>query len=181
MTPIKLLREGLNVEPMLQALAEHDYLWDQRTGRTEHPDSPHHGLSDIWCRFAPAGSGANMPHQSIWYEDVSGVLPIKELAQELLHTVLDGELGGVLITRIPPGAICKPHRDLGWHALQYEKIAVQLAGNERQAFCFKTARLVTFPGDVFWFNNQELHWVTNDSTEDRMTAIFCIRPFSNKE
>lgn len=181
MLPIKLIGRGFEIGSMLTALDNHPELWDTRVARTAPEGSPHHGLSDIWCRFAPMGSGALMEHESVWYEDVSDVIPIKEMAQQVIDMTGASVLGGVLITRIPPGAICKPHIDTGWHAESYEKIAVQLAANEKQAFCFEDATLVTEPGDVFWFNNQHLHWVTNDSNEARMTAIFCVRPFSTKE
>jgi hypothetical protein len=44
-----------------------------------------------------------------------------------------------------------------------------------QSFNFKNGGLAAAPGDVYWFNNQEEHWVKNDSDVDRITAIICIR------
>jgi hypothetical protein len=34
------------------------------------------------------------------------------------------------------------------------------------------------PGDAWWFNNQLEHSVTNDSTEDRISMLTDIRPFT---
>jgi hypothetical protein len=44
---------------------------------------------------------------------------------------------GVLITRIKPGQICKPHTDPGWHARYYDKFAVQIEAAPEQCVSFR--------------------------------------------
>lgn len=178
-SPIKLLAEGLHVIPVLNALNKHPELWDQRTLRTENEDSPHYGLSDIWARYAVADGDAYTSHQSIWYDDVTKLVPIIALTNEVLK-FFPGEVGGVLITKIKAGKLCRPHIDIGWHAKYYHKIGVSIAANDKQAFCFDQEFLVTKPGDAFWFDNSFTHWVPNISNEDRITAIICIRPESKE-
>ena len=117
-------------------------------------------------------------HESIWYP-AADLLPIKELCADLMRFVGGVRLGGVLITRIPAGKQCKPHTDPGWHARYYDKFGLQIAANDKQAFCFDGHRLVTKPGDIFWFDNSYTHWVENDSDEDRITMIVCIRTERN--
>lgn len=175
MSRIRLLWHGLNVEPLRAALEAHPELWDQRTERTAAAESPHHGLSDIWARFAdPATMREDGSHDSIWYP-AADVLPVREIVFPLMAGVRGTRLGGVLITRIRPGQICKPHTDPGWHVRHYEKFAVQIEAAPEQAFHFEGERLVTRPGDVYWFDNAYTHWVTNDSQRDRITMIVCIR------
>lgn len=175
MTPIHLMFSGIDVGPMQKALAEHPELWDQKTDRTSPEGSPHHGLSDIWARFAdPSTMREDGSHDSIWYAPAD-VLPVRELVFPLMTAVQGERLGGVLITRIRPGQICKPHTDPGWHARYYDKFAVQIEAAPEQAFHFEGQSLVTKPGDVFWFDNSHTHWVTNDSQKDRITMIVCIR------
>lgn len=84
-------------------------------------------------------------------------------------------LGMVLITRIPPRGRVEPHIDSGWHAGYYAKYAVQIKGNAGQAFHFDGESLSPEPGDLYTFDNSKLHWVTNDSDEERITCIICIR------
>jgi quercetin dioxygenase-like cupin family protein len=170
---IKKLSEGVNVQPMLWALQSHPELWNQNTARTESPASPHHGLSDIWARYAenPAEAG---PHESIWYP-CADLLPVRELAYPLMAAFHGDRLGGVLITKIPAGAECKPHTDPGWHARYYQKFAVQIASAPGQRFCFEGEDLETRPGDVFWFDNAHTHWVTNPTPYERITLIVCIK------
>lgn len=171
---IQRIGEGINVAPMLWALQEHPELWDTHKTRTEDPTSPHHGLSDIWARYAADGEDPRGPHESVWYP-CADLIPVRELVYPLISAVGGTRLGGVLITRIPPGAECKPHTDPGWHARYYDKFAIQIQSAPGQEFFFEGESLVTKPGDVFWFDNAHTHWVKNQSQYDRITLIACIQ------
>lgn len=174
MSKIKLLASGINVHPILWALQSHPELWDQNAARTENPDSPHYGLSDIWARYAAPGVNGAEPHESVWYPNAD-LLPIKDLVYSIMGAVQGDQLGGVLITKIPPGKQCRPHVDNGWHAQHYEKFGLQIQSSPGQAFCFDDEQLETKPGDLFTFDNSYNHWVTNDTPYDRITMIVCIR------
>lgn len=171
---IKLISSGLNVAAIYWALQSHPELWNQHTSRTESADSPHHGLDDIWARFGASHVDASQPHDSIWYPSAD-ILGIKSMCMDIMRGVDGVELGGVLITRIPPGQECKPHIDPGWHARRYEKFAVQITSAPGQIFGFDDQQLETKPGDLFWFNNHYTHWVTNPTNYERITMIICIR------
>jgi hypothetical protein len=142
--------------------------------RTEDPSSPHYGLSDIWARYAGPGVDGSEPHQSIWY-DSHIAEPAKQLVYPLMSFVRGDELGGVLITKIPAGKTCRPHTDPGWHARHYQKYAIQIQSAPGQAFHFEGEALESRPGDVYWFDNSQTHWVTNPTEHDRITMIVCIR------
>lgn len=172
---INKIGDGVNVGPLWWALQEHPEFWNQYPDRTAHPDSPHHGVDDIWARFAaPEVADKQQPHESVWYP-CADVLPVREIAMRLMAYVGGERLGGVLITRIPPGGEVKPHTDPGWHARYYEKFAVQVASAPGQAFCFDGEQLESRPGDIYWFDNSHVHWVTNPTQHERITAIFCIK------
>jgi uncharacterized RmlC-like cupin family protein len=173
--PIELLLRDFPVKPLREALQAHPELWNQRTERTAAADSPHHGLDDIWCRYAdPATVREDGSHESVWYPPAE-VLPVRPMVFALMTAVWGERLGGVLITRIPAGARCKPHVDEGWHARTFEKFAVSIDAAWGQRFCFNGYSLGTRPGDVFWFDNSVEHWVENESDQDRVTLICCIR------
>jgi quercetin dioxygenase-like cupin family protein len=175
MPNIRLLDRGLDVAPIRWRLQQHPELWNQHTTRTADPDSPHYGLDDIWARFGdPTRAADGQAHDSYWYASAD-VLGIKEMCFDLVRAVEGVELGGVLITRIPAGKACQPHTDPGWHARRYQKFAVQITSAPGQLFCFEGEQLETKPGDLFWFDNQYSHWVTNDTPYERVTMIVCIR------
>lgn len=172
---IKLLASGLPVNDIHWKLQSNPNLWNQNTARTEDLNSPHHGLDDIWARYGdPARATDGMPHDSFWYPSAD-VLGIKEICHDVMRLVKGVELGGVLITRIPAGKECKPHTDPGWHARRYDKFALQITSAPGQHFQFEDGSLETKPGDLFWFDNAHLHWVTNPTQYDRITMIICIR------
>ena len=170
------LEHTFDIEPVRRSLDAHPEIWNTRTMRTEHPSSPHYGLDDIWARYAgPELENPAEQHSSIWYKDVCDVIPIESLADDVLRHY-PGELGGVLLTRIKSGKLCRPHCDVGWHASYYNfKIMVSVAANHQQAFCNKEKFIRTMPGEAIFFNNSYEHWVPNVSDEDRISAIFCIR------
>jgi hypothetical protein len=169
------IAQGINMVPLLWALHENPQLWDENAMRTQSLGSPHHGLHDIWARYAaPEVAHLDGLHESVWYP-AADVLPLREIVYPLMAAVRGEQLGGVLITKIPPGAICRPHVDQGWHARYYEKFGVQVQASPGQAFCFDGEELVSRPGDVFWFDNSHRHWVTNNSPHDRITMIVCIK------
>lgn len=162
-------------------LEAHPEVWNQHTWRTEHPNSPHREVDDIWVRyndltnFDPDPAVFNGPHDPVWYPVIHKLPAIRELAMRAMVDFGYAVLGGVLITRIPPGKQVYPHSDHGWHARRYEKLCVQIKGDQRQAFHFNDVSLSANDGDVYWFDNSFVHWVTNDSDRERISMIVCVR------
>lgn len=175
MDKIKLITSNYPVSSTYWALQQNTQFWNEHTLRTENPESPHYGLDDIWARFgSPDRAVDGAAHKAEWYPSAE-VLGIKPICLDIMRHVGGTELGGVLITRIPPGAECRPHVDNGWHARAYEKFALQITSAPGQKFCFEDQSLETKPGDLFWFDNSHLHWVTNPTKYERITMIVCIR------
>jgi hypothetical protein len=176
------LIRGLDVTPLLLELKNNPQLWNTNTYRTSNPNSPHREVDDIWIRYNRMEVLENTPellhaeHDSVWYPAIERLPSLRKLALDLMHHVKGERLGGILITRIPPWKQVYPHDDRGsWHAAYYDKYAVQLESAPGQSFEFEEGGFAAAPGDVYWFNNQVKHWVTNNSDFDRITAIICIR------
>ena len=179
---IRYLDKVFDVSEVVKELEAHPELWNQHTLRTDRYNTPHEHVSDIWVRFNAwdnfDGDGYKftcMPHESVWYPCIEVLPSVERIVHEVMEFVGAVSLGGVLITKIPPHGEVKPHVDSGWHAEQYEKFAVQIKGNTDQAFCFEDAELRPEPGELYTFDNSRLHWVRNDSDEERITLIICIR------
>lgn len=178
MRNINFLDAIFDVDPLRAQLEANPHLWDQYRWRTEHPRSPHREVSDIWIRYNAIenlGPAFNDPHESIWYPVTDKLSAARLLAEQMMEFTQSAKLGGVLITKIPAGKQVYRHMDGGWHAGHYEKFAIQIQGNHQQAFCFEGEELRALPGQSYWFRNQFPHWVKNDSDEDRITLIICIR------
>ncbi|MDB5243737.1 MAG: aspartyl beta-hydroxylase, partial [Spirosoma sp.] len=107
-----------------------------------------------------------------WYSLPSLHPIVRNLAPAIGATAL----GGILITRIPPGGEVKPHIDGGWHATFFNfKAYICLRGNP---LCLNWCEDEPFnarAGDVFEFSNLKTHSVVNAGKTDRITAIVCFR------
>lgn len=176
---IELLPYRFDVEPLKMELDAHPELWDDFDLRTNHPQSPHRELSDIFVRYNARENYAgdrhafNDEHTPVWWTSAEVLPSAKRIALELQEKI-GGALGMVLITKIPAHTKCYEHIDIGWHARTYQKYAVQITAAQKQAFHVEGIALSARPGSVYWFDNSRLHWVINDSDEDRMTLIICI-------
>lgn len=183
MSNITLINIQFDVADLVAQLEVHPELWNEHTARTQSAQSPHHGLDDIWVRFNGIENYDpikglpyfNREHVSEWYPCVDKLPAVRTLIDSLLAEIGGGQLGGVLITRIPAGHMCKPHRDSGWHAESHDKYAIQIKSAPGQAFCFASESLDARPGQVYMFNNQETHWVVNPTEHERITMIVCVR------
>ncbi len=174
---IRSLGYALDVSEAVKQL-ENPEVWNERDERRKA--YAHAATSDCWVRFRDmqawdGSDGLTDEHESVWQPVVHKIPAVWSLVRKVLRRERPERLGGVLLTKIPPGGSVEPHIDSGWHAGYYEKIAVQIRGNKEQAFCFENCELRPVAGEVYTFRNDVLHWVTNDSAEDRITLIVCLR------
>jgi hypothetical protein len=178
---LRLMPFKFDVRPLVSELSWSSELWNDFDLRTNHPQSPHREMDDIIVRynarvnFNGDRQAFNGPHDSVWWDAAERLPSALPIVFDLMRAVQAERLGMVLITRQPAGATCHPHVDNGWHAKHYEKFAVQLASTAGQTFHVGDQSLMTNPGDCFWFDNSQTHWVLNPTDEARMTMIVCIR------
>lgn len=179
---ISLIASGFDVAPLVKQLADHPELWNEHTLRTDRYNTPHNEVSDIWVRYNAwenyDGDPVKFtmePHLSAWYPCITKIPSAWSLARKVMKMVGGKKLGGVLLTRIPPHGEVKAHIDSGWHASHYEKFAVHIKGNRDQVFWVGSDDLRTVQGDVFQFDNSIMHGVKNNSDEERISLICCIR------
>lgn len=180
------IAEGLPVAEVMAQLYQHPELWNQHGPRKEFPDSPHANTSDIWVRFNdyakldPCDFGKmSAEHIPVWYPAWAALPALKPIIFGLMSLVQGEMLGGVLITKIPPGGKVEPHADASWHVEQYDKFYVTLQSKAGAIFGASdgsvTEELSTRDGDCYLFDNRMMHWVENKSDVDRITLIICIR------
>jgi hypothetical protein len=159
-----------------QEVAAAARLWNRRTLRTEPENSPHHGLDDMWLRWLSDDADYTHDGPMAWgVEEVVAMPTLQAMADQIMLAYQGSRLGGVLLTRIPPGKSCAPHTDGGWHAQTFQKFGVSIHSARDQHFCFDGVQVPTEPGDVFWFDNSQTHWVTNPTDKARVTLIVAVR------
>lgn len=179
--------ENINVESLNAEIENNPDLWDENSLRRTAPNTPHSGMSDIWVRYNNITpylerkdlTGFNDPHIPVWYSAFNKLPSLKPIIFDLMAKVEGEMLGGVLITRIPPGQRIAPHTDSSWHVDYFDKYYISLKSAEGAEFCCDhndlVERLNPKVGDCWLFDNHKNHWVENNSDQDRITLIVCIR------
>lgn len=169
---------GLDIKAALNELEYNSFLFGEFNARKETP--VHAQMNDIWLRYGDISdmvksgdySEIANEHDSVWLKDLPAC---KKLCFDVMALV-DGErLGGVLITRLPVGGEILPHTDSGWHAEYYDKYYVPIKNKKGSVFGFDEGDIEAQAGEVWAFDNSNLHWVRNNSEEDRIAMIICIK------
>lgn len=171
------IASGLIVTPLLNAVLRND-LWNKNTLRTQHPNTAHSQVDDIWLRFNKLPENVTDvidDTEAVNYPAWFALPDAQNICLNLMHQVRGERLGRVLITRLAPGKTIDPHVDGGAPANYYRRFHVSLLGMPGQLFrC--GSEIVSMPtGEVWWVNNRILHSVENNSADDRVTMIVDIR------
>jgi len=175
------IADGINVMPLLLELQRQPELWNQHRLRKDAEGTPHNEMDDIWLRYndfatvAADPAKVNDEHTSVWYPGYYALPALRPIIFGLMAEVQGEQLGGVLITRIPPGCKIAEHVDAGWHVEFYEKFYLSLMSRPGANFYSEGETICPRPGDIYWFDNRRPHRVENHSEEDRITLIMCIR------
>lgn len=169
---------------LLVALATQPALWDACTLRTRYPESPHHAVSDILLRFNAFPEGnADIETLLVVMDGTECIafpawdaLPqARPILFDLMRRVEGVRLGRVMITRLPPGKTIPSHVDEGAPAEYYQRFHCVLQNRPGSIFRAGNEAVYMRPGDVWWFDNQQLHSVENGSDDDRIVMIADIR------
>lgn len=179
MKPYNKIHSFLDVEAVQKELRDNRHLFGEFSARKK--SGPIHAdMDDIWLRYGDiremvkTGDYSKIAdeHDSIWLQDLP---ECKRLCFEVMSMV-DGErLGGVLITKLPPGGKILPHSDSGWHASYYDKYYVPIENDAGAILGFEYGNIEPDYGDVWAFDNSYTHWVLNNSQEERIAMIICIK------
>jgi mannose-6-phosphate isomerase-like protein (cupin superfamily) len=176
------LCEGIDVSEILAQLNAHPELWDEHRQRKDAPDTPHGEMSDIWVRFRAleeltGPEKYKEPHFAVWYPAWEKLPALQPLVFALMGLVEATYLGGILITKIPPGGKILPHDDRGgWHAEYHNcKVYFPLQSNDGCVNVCEDETVVMRAGEMWTFDNLKVHSVENNGDEDRITVIISMR------
>jgi hypothetical protein len=179
----QLIAQSVDVLPLVLSIKQHPELWNQHALRKEHAGTPHTEMTDIWIRYrdekdydAADPKAFIGPHFPKWYEAYAVLPQLRPLIFSLMARMEATHLGGILITRIPPGGRIAAHTDKGWHPEFYNtKLYVVLETNQNVGFRVLNESVFMQTGDVWWIDNTKEHEIWNDGDTDRMTLIICMR------
>lgn len=174
------LQEGIETAAALQQIEAHPALWGEHPERTG-PGSPHAQSQDIWLRFRSLAeltqpSRFAEPHFAEFYPAWHALPALHPIVFNVMRLASAVYLGGILLTRIPPGGRILPHTDAGWHAtfLNTKAYAI-LKANEGCLNHCGGETVVMRPGEAWRFENLTEHSVENLGDADRIALIITMR------
>ena len=172
------IADGLDVVPVLNALAVNPHLWNAHDLRTTHPESPHQQGDDIWFWFNPEHEdprGVIDDLDCVPYPAWDKLPQVRNVVLDIMRRVEGTRLGRVIITRLAPGAAIPAHIDDGAPATYYTRY--QLALQSLPGALMKIGEeVVNFRmGEVWQIDNRTEHSVVNNSADDRIALIIDVR------
>ncbi len=184
--------QGLDPWPLLHALQTQPELWNQYTVRTHHPRSAHRVVDDIILRYSRFDSGDDFVDkvctsiESVDYPAWKALPQAHQFVYGMMGKTLGLHLGRVMISRVAPGISIPPHSDRIAEAeaifpdrvppaIYYDRYHVVLQSQPGVQFTCGDETVYMAPGEAWWFDNQQIHSVVNNSAEDRIHLIMDIR------
>jgi hypothetical protein len=165
---------GIDVAPLLYQLTEHPELWDADDSWVAGKPllNAVHNIVLRYNRSVGAAGNWDRPGFTI----LSAAQPI---IFDVMRAIPGEHLGKVMISRLRPGERIDWHIDRMPPGMQpyYQRYQIPLQTGLGVRFMVGDAEVPMQPGTAWWFDNQCLHAVFNDSDQDRLSLFTDIRPF----
>lgn len=187
---------GIDVLPLLHALALQPQLWNANKARTWHPQSAHRVVDDILLRYNDydAERGDDFVERVCSEVAVVNFPAFAALPQAvpivfgLMARVMGEHLGRVFISRMAPGVCIPPHTDRIAPAeeafpdkippaVYFARYQVALKASPGVVFRAGDETVFMEPGTIWHFDNCVEHEVKNHSQDDRISLVIDIRPY----
>lgn len=178
MKHFRLIRADIDPRPFLAEIASMDDAWAAATGRQDKIDVQREALSIPLRGLRQSAVGARKRrdvHESRWTTG-SAHYP---LACRFLQEVAAAErslLGRAKIVCLPAGRRVYPHIDRGAYYRvrnRYHLVLRSTAGSWLRA---GDEDVRMREGELWWFDNQQVHEARNDGDQDRIHLIFDLLP-----
>ena len=169
------IRTGINPRPLLEQLSQHPGLWNSDDSWTAGKPLLQ-ATENIVLRY----NRSSTPGAYDWNRPAFGMLATAQpIIFDLMRAIPGEHLGKVMISRLRPG------EKIDWHIDHmppgippyYQRYQIPLQAAPGVRFVVEDDDLYMEPGTAWWFDNQRMHAVFNDSDEDRLAMFADIRPF----
>lgn len=158
------LGQGQPIIPLMQAVMRHHDLWNQDMARTLPEGSPHRETDDIILR---SGNGRCADHIEMQTFPIA-----KNLALGLMQNLGGVQLGGIIISRLLPGAKIRPNIDQDGFFSRYHIVLQGFAGS---LFTCGDETVCMTSGDVWWLDRAAECSAKNNSQDDAVHLLVDIR------
>ena len=172
------IRSGIAVQPLLESVAGVDAAWDLQTGRQEKvrvqreaQAIPLRGLR----RSCLYGRARRDVQESRWTTG-SRRFPVLRHMLETIAEDLEADLGRAKLVLLPAGRRVYPHIDRGRYYQLHDRYHLVLKSSSGSWLRAGDEEVRMREGELWWFDNRQIHEANNDGAEDRIHLIFDLLP-----
>ena len=172
------IRAGIDPAPFLEEIASVDGAWDASTGRQdkiavqrEAMAIPLRGLR----KSAIRGRARRDVHESRWTTG-SKAYPRARKFLSAVADSLDSLPGRAKIVCLPAGRRVYPHIDRGAYYRLRHRYHFLLKSRHGSWMKAADEEVRMQEGELWWFDNDQMHEAFNDGDEDRIHMIFDLLP-----
>ncbi|WP_130402144.1 aspartyl/asparaginyl beta-hydroxylase domain-containing protein [Thalassococcus sp. S3] len=179
----KCLKPNLDPKPFLDEIASIDGAWDMSTGRQdkikvqrEAKAIPIRGL-----RKSAIGDRARRDvHESRWTTGSQPFVKVREFLEQFAEEQ-DSILGRAKIVALPAGKRVYPHIDRGDYYRVRNRYHFVLRSTDGSWMKAGDEEVRMKEGELWWFDNDQMHEAMNDGDQDRIHIIFDMLPAHRAE
>lgn len=181
-----MIADGADVMPLLLAIRRRPDLWKEDTYLRDYPQGPFAQIESIMLRF-PVKTvheteeelqnhlSTYDQHENIDYPPYKILPEARPLIMALMARVAGERLGRCMINKIAPGGRIFPHADTQSHTDYYSRFHIVLQSQPDVPFTAGDETVHMKTGEVWYFDNSQVHEVVNNSADDRIHLIVDIR------
>ena len=178
MQHFRRIRADVDLEPLLAELGRHDALWAAQPGRQltapaqRHTNAiPIRGLRRSRIR----GRRRRDLHESR-YTSMAASFPATVAFIESFAADRQGSLGRARYARLPPGKTVLPHTDRGEYYRYRDRYHLVIRSEQGSLLRAGGETVRMREGELWWFDNKQIHEAFNDGDQDRIHMIFDLLP-----
>jgi aspartyl/asparaginyl beta-hydroxylase (cupin superfamily) len=178
MNHFKLIRSDIDATVFLDEIAAIDGAWETATGRQEKIAVQREALAIPLRGLRKSAIGNRRRrdvHESRWTAS-SRLYPVVRAFLEETAATLDALLSRAKIVSLPAGRRVYPHVDRGEYYRVRDRYHLVLKSTRGSWLKAGDEDVRMQEGELWWFDNKQMHEAFNDGDEDRIHLIFDLLP-----
>lgn len=177
----KKIQTGINVAPILNEINQQTDPWGLHNGRQEKIAVQREARS-IPLRGLRKSKIQNRKRYDVHesrFTTVARAFPNTIAFIEAFAARQNAELGRAKLVNLPPGNRVYPHIDRGEYYKIRDRYHLILQSGDAGSLLESGDELARMqPGELWWFDNKQIHQSFNDSSIERLHLIFDLLPIS---
>ena len=178
MKHFRMIRSGIDPKPFLDEITGVYSAWDTSTGRQDKIAVQREALAIPLRGLRKSAIGDRRRrdvHESRWTSSAASHPVACAFLTEIAAT-LDSELSRARIVCLPAGRRVYPHIDRGHYYRLRNRYHLVLRSSQGSWLKAGDEEVRMREGELWWFDNDQMHEAFNDGDEDRVHMIFDLLP-----